>query len=122
MNNKKAEKFEYGLFIVAGAITLSLFSFITQENNITGFAVESDNSNIESLGLMEFDDAGSLSTLSAGNYYIDNGGILYWTDDELTPPVARIKNVDELQKSKYIYIDSEGNVGYILDTISIENE
>ena len=118
--NKKSENFGIGLIMTVAAISISLFSFMTEEKSITGFAAASvDYPNIETSNLIIFNDVHSLSVLSAGNYYIDGNGIVYWTDDEITPPVASIKNVDELQKNKYIYIDAEGNIGYILESISI---
>lgn len=123
ITNKKGEKFEIGLFIVVAAISLSLFSFMTEENAITGFVTNSlDNSNTEFANLIEFDDVNSLSTLSAGNYYIDENGIVYWVDDELSPAVAKVGYFDENQKNRYIYIDSEGRIGYILEPAVIENE
>ena len=123
ITSKKGEKFGIGMFIVVAAISLSLFSFMTEENSITGFATNSpDSSNIEFAGLIEFDDVNSLSTLSAGNYYIDENGIVYWTDDESSPAIAKVGYFDENQKNRYVYIDSEGRIGYILNPAVIENE
>lgn len=122
MSSKKGEKFGIGLLLVAAAVSLSLFSFMTGENSITGFAVALDSSNIESSGLTEFNDADSLSTLSAGNYYIGSNGVVYWVDDGLSPAIAKVNNLDDSQKNRYVYIDPEGDVGYILDPLVIENE
>jgi hypothetical protein len=129
LQNKKAGEFEIGMFVVAAAISISLFSFITEENSITGFAASSLNNPdiessalIESANLDEFNDVTSLSTLSAGNYYIDENGTVYWIDDESSPAVAKVSYLDESQKNRYIYIDREGRLGYILDTVLIEND
>ena len=125
IKSKKGEKFELGLLVTFLAITISLFSFMTEENIITGFAImeNKETTQISQQILLEFKDVDSLSTLSAGNYYIDSNGIVYWVDDELSPAIAKVNNFDENQKNRYIYIDKEGRIGYILDLISItENE
>ena len=122
IRGKKGEKFEAGLLIVVLTISISLFSFVTEDSNITGFAVAEQNQEISQPYLLEFNDVDSLSTLSAGNYYIDGNGIVYWTDDELTPEIAKVGYLDENQMNRYIYIDKEGKIGYILESIIIENE
>ena len=50
--------------------------------------------------------------LAAGNYYIDENGIVYWTDDSSSPAIAKVNSIDESQKNRPIYIDNNGNVGY----------
>ena len=127
--NKSGQEFSSGVFIVILAISISLFAFISEGNNVTGFAAL-DNKEMNNVqketsiippNLMEFNDIKSI-TLAAGNYYVDNEGIIYWLDDESRPPVAKLKNVDEVQKNKNIYIDDEGRVGYILSPILTQNQ
>lgn len=123
--NKKGEKLSSGLFIVILTISISLFSFISEENRITGFAISGEKQEeIEVIqpDLIEFKDVNSLSTLAAGNYYIDGNGIVYWIDDESRPAIAKVNFVDESQKNRDIYIDIEGRIGYILEAVQIENE
>ena len=117
IRSKKGERFEIGLLLVAASISISLFSFFTEDSNITGFAVAEQNQEIQASQpyLLEFNDVSSLSTLSAGNYYIDGDGIVYWVDDESSPAIAKVNYLDESQKNRYIYIDREGRIGYILD-------
>lgn len=120
--SKKGERFEIGLLLVVISISISMFSFVTEENNFTGFAVAQQNQEIQASqpSLMEFNDVKSLSTLSAGNYFIDGDGIVYFIDDETRFAMAKVNFADEVQKNKKIYIDAEGRIGYILDYI--ENE
>ncbi|MBI2658355.1 hypothetical protein HYX08_06720 [Candidatus Woesearchaeota archaeon] len=109
--NKSGEKFGIGLFIVLAAMSVSLISFMTEESKITGFVSYEANN----LDLLEFDDMKSLGYMASGNYYIDGEGIVYWTDDEDKPAVAMVKSVSESEKSRHIYIDDEGRIGYVLD-------
>ena len=122
IRSKKGERFEVGLLLVIISISISLLSFVTEENSFTGFAVAEQNQEIQisQPSLMEFNDVNSLSTLSAGNYYIDGSGIVYWADDESSPATAKVNYLDEDQKNRYIYIDKEGRIGYILDYIKNE--
>lgn len=122
MKNKKAEKFGFGLIIILLAMSVSLFSFLTEENGITGFAAYETEIFEDTPNLTEFHSVNSLSTLSAGNYYIDEGGIVYWIDEGKVA-MAKINNIDEIQKSRHVYIGREGDIGYILESASInENE
>ena len=122
IENKKGERFSFGLFIVSLSIIVTLFAFVTEENKITGFATLENNQEgiILQNNLLEFNDVNSLSTLSAGNYYIDYEGIVYWLDDESKPAIAHVKFVDEGQKNRAIYIDNQGRIGYLLESISIK--
>lgn len=122
MKNKKGERFEFGLLIVLLSISISLFSFVTEENNLTGFVVSEENREITIFqpSLLEFNDVKSISTLSKGNYFIDGNGIVYWVDDDSMPAIAKVNFLEESQKNRRIYIDAEGNIGYILELV--ENE
>ena len=118
--NKSGERFSFGLFIVSLSITMTLFAFVSEENKITGLVtLENNQENKESipLALIEFNDVSSLSTLAAGNYYVDSDGIIYWTDDNSKPAIAKVKFVDEIQKNRAIYIDDQGRIGYVLTQI-----
>ena len=117
IKNKSAEKFGSGILIVLITMSLSLFSFVTEENKITGLAVS--NVEINNNDLLEFDNIKLLGYMSKGNYYIDNEGIVYWADDSSKPAVAMIKNIDESQKSRNIYIDESGRVGFVLKPVSV---
>lgn len=118
--NKSGEKFNIGLFVVALAISVSLFAFISEENKVTGFVIVEANQErqIPQPVLLEFNDVDSLSTLAAGNYYIDENGIVYWIGDESRPAIAKVNFVDESQKNRHIYVDNEGRIGYVLNSIS----
>ena len=121
ISSEKGERFEVGLLVVVAAISISLFSFVTEGNNITGLAIaENEEVQISQQILLEFKNIESLSTLSAGSYFIDGNGIVYFIDDETEFAIAKFNFVDEVQKNKGIYIDAEGRIGYILE--SIENE
>ena len=115
--NKSGREFGLGLAIIFLAISLSLFAFITEDNKITGFAtLENQDYIINPPKLLEFKYINSIGTLAPGNYYIDGDGIVYWTDDESRPAIAKVNSLDESQKSKDVYIDNEGRVGYTLGT------
>jgi len=122
--SKKGESFQLAVFIVFLSIAVSMFAFISEENKITGFAAFENNQEINIQdNLIEFKNIKSLSTLAAGNYYIDGNGIVYWIDDESIPAIAKVDFVDENQKNQHIYIDNEGRIGYVLNIISInENQ
>ena len=130
IKNKKGEKLGFGLIIVIFSIVISLFAFVSENNKTTGFAVLEDSEDgiaqesmqIISDNLIEFNGISSLSTLAPGNYFIDDDGIVYWIDDESRPAIAIVKIHDEIQENRHIYIDDEGNVGYALDSVLINEK
>ena len=115
---KKGEQFQFALAVIFLSIFVTLLAFMGEENKLTGYATaaESGNSNNAAApqDLMEFNDVKSLETLAPGNYFIDSNGIVYWTDDSSSPATAKVKSADESQKNRQIYIDDEGNVGYLI--------
>ena len=121
IKNKSGESF--GIALAAIFLSISIFSiaFVSEGNKITGFATVApapDNLQIAPANLREFKDVNSLESLSAGNYYIDNDGIVYWMNDESKPAIAKVNFVDESQKNRQIYIDDNGRIGYVLNLIS----
>ena len=112
--NKKGEHLQYALAIIFLSITIFLLGFMTESNNITGFAVN-EPSNAVVQNLREFKDVNSLGSLGVGNYFITSNGVVLWIDDSANPPVAKVKYVYESQKNKKIYIDAQGNIGYVLE-------
>lgn len=122
MEKSREKVFADGITLVALAIFVSMFSFITEDSSITGFAVsESSNAAVGS-GLPIYENVKSLATLAAGNYYVDSNGIVYWADDEPMPAVGQISIAEDSQKNRHIYIDGNGNIGYVLESVSINNE
>ncbi len=124
--NKKGEKFGFGVFIVLFAISVSLISFISEDNSLTGFAVQ-ENQAQESKAVPQslpiFRDINSLGSLAVGNYYVDENGIVYWDEYPSKIPVAKISIIDENQKNREIYIDSRGRIGYVLgNLVNEQNE
>ncbi len=130
IKNKKSENFRNSVFVIILSITISMLAFVTENNKITGFVISEDSTDITTTNdeiiipdnLMEFYDINSLAILAAGNYYIDADGIVYWIDDESRPAIAKVNFVDESQKNRHIYIDDQGRIGYVLQSIPIENE
>ena len=111
LNHK--DHFQYALAAIIMAIAISMIAFKTADNNITAFAV----SNVDTVthqNLMAFNDVNSMQSLAVGNYYVDADGVVYWIDDESRPAIARIANLEDSQKNRQIYIDGNGNVGYVL--------
>ncbi len=117
LKNKRAEHFQNAMAVILLAISISIVAFATG-NKITGFAVEdgqqAPNQDVFVPSLKEFNSVNDLSTLSAGNYYIDGDGIVYWLDDDSRPSVAKVNNAADNQKYRQIYIDADGNIGYVI--------
>lgn len=101
--------FKYALIVVFLSIAVSLLAFITSDNNITGFVVSNPQD------LREYENIDSLQSLGSGTYYIDGFGTVYWIDDKSMPAVAKVKFIDETQKNRKIYIDNDGDIGYLLE-------
>jgi len=100
------------------SITVSIIAFVSEDKKITGFATVSTDSEetIITQELREFNNVDELSTLAPGNYYVDDSGIVYWLDDSSLPVVARIRHLQDDQRGIKVYVDSNGNVGYIISS------
>lgn len=114
--HKKGEKkhFSTAVIVIMVAIAVSLIAFMTEENKLTGFVVVETVSPYVQPSIVVYNDVNDLSVLSPGNYYIDANGYVYWLDDTSSPVIARVDFVEEDQKNTNIYIDSSGNVGYLI--------
>ena len=115
-NHKEKDHFKSALVAVALAIFISLIGLMSGQNNITGFAT-STSYNADAAtqtNVKEYNDVKSLEVLAPGNYYIDGQGYVYWMDDEVTPAVAKVRSLTDDQKNRKIYIDDQGNVGYLI--------
>ena len=120
-NNKIGESFGFGLVLVILSIGVFSLAFISENNKITGFvAYAPENTYTIPANLIEFNDVNSLATLSAGNYYVDGKGIVYWMDDESKPAIAKVNSIDEIQRNRYVYIDTQGRIGYVLESVLID--
>ena len=119
LKNKSGEEFGFGVFIVFLAVAISLFAFISEENQITGLVtIETTSQNfVKASDLMNIKDINSLGSLAAGNYYIDGNGIVYWTNNDSKVAIAQLNNFDENMKNKEIYIDKYGRIGYVLNPV-----
>lgn len=116
---KKSESrdhFNFALAVILISITVSIIAFVSEDKKITGFATVSANSEetIITQELREFNNINELGSLAPGNYYVDDTGIVYWLDDESSPAIAKVNFVRDEQKNRHIYIDNNGNVGYVL--------
>lgn len=112
IKNKFGERFGSGIAVVVLSTVIVMLAFMSEDNKITGFVV-SENGAVQ---LTEFENVNSLATLAAGNYYIDSDGIVYWLDDSSKPAIAKVRNLDENQRNRHIYIDDQGRIGYVLGT------
>lgn len=115
-NHKDKDHFKSALVAVALVIFISLIGLMSGQNNITGFAT-STSYNADAAtqtNVKEYKNVNSLQVLAPGNYYIDSQGYVYWMDDEVTPAVAKVTYVRDEQKNRKIYIDDQGNVGYLI--------
>lgn len=118
--NKSGENFGFGLAFIVLSMAISILAFISEGSKITGFATLSqEDIFVKSADLRDFEDVDSLGRLAQGNYYIDNNGIVYWIDDESMPAVGQLNIVEDSQKNRHIYIDSNGRIVYVLSSIPI---
>ena len=113
------ESFGAGLLAVLLSVAIVSLAFISEDNKITGFAISDDlddytDYNSAQTSLIELEDFNSLRSLAAGNYYIDEESIVYWIDDESKPAIAKVNFINEDIKNRQIYIDDEGNIGYVI--------
>lgn len=114
--SKKAEHFSFALLVIVLSIAVVSLAFLSEDRSLTGFvAYEEQELVIVKPDLIAFDNVNSLRTLSAGNYYIDGNGVVYWIDDESKPAVAKVSSIAESQENRKIHIDNEGNIGYLLE-------
>ena len=116
--HKQKDHFNVALVVIFLAIFVSLISFMSENNKLTGFVVNANYKNADAAtqtNVKEYNDVKSLGVLSPGNYYIDNQGYVYWMDDDSTPAVAKVKYLNDDQKNRKIYIDNEGNIGYLIN-------
>ena len=116
-NHKDKDHFKSALVAVALAIFISLIGLMSEQNNITGFVTSTsyDSNAATQINVKEYNDVKSLEVLAPGNYYIDASGFVYWMDDDVTPAVAKVKSLSDDQKNRKIYIDDQGNVGYLIN-------
>lgn len=114
--HKDKDHFKSALVAVSLVIFISLIGLMSGQNNITGFATSTSyNSDAATqTNVKEYNNVKSLEVLAPGNYYIDANGFVYWMDDEVTPAVAKVTYVRDEQKNRKIYIDDQGNVGYLI--------
>ena len=118
-NHKHREKdhFKSALVAVALVTFISLIGLMSGQNNLTGFATSTSyNADAATqINVKEYNNVKSLGVLNPGNYYIDANGFVYWMDDDSTPAVAKVKTLTDDQRNRKIYIDDQGNVGYIIN-------
>ena len=115
---KRGEHFNIALAVIFVSMAVSLLAFMSEDkNSVTGFATaeyaSSDKPDAGPL-LNEFNNIRDLGSLAKGSYYIDNEGIVYWLDDSSKPAVAKLNYIQDAQKNRLIYIDGNGNIGYVL--------
>ena len=112
--NKRGEHFQFALIAIFLSIFISIVAFMTEDNKITGFAISSPSYEASNSNIKNFNNMDDLRSLSKGNYYIDGGGIIYWLDDESRPAIAKVAYIRDDNKNRQVYIDNEGNIGYVI--------
>lgn len=110
---KNGEHFRVALLLVFVSIFISILAFLSEDNGITG-QVTSNLNQISQPDLIEVEDINGLGTLAVGKYYIDGNGIVYWMEGDGMPKIAKIKYVDSSQIGRHVYVDFEGNVGFLI--------
>ena len=112
---KRGESFNSALIAILLSIAIFSIAFIGEDSGITGLVIDTEPNYIASQSaLIQYNDVDSLGSLAAGDYFIDNGGVVYWLIDDAKIAVAVIEYVDEVHQNRHIYIDDEGNIGYVL--------
>ena len=115
IHHKPKHKNHFNSALIAVVVLMAIVSIaFMSENSFTGYVVSEEQVQIVQQ-VPELENFKSLETLSPGNYYVDNEGVVYWLDDESLPAVAKVRNINDDQRSRKIYIDNEGNVGYLLN-------
>jgi len=107
--------FNSALWIVIVSMSIVSLAFMSESNEITGLVVKEDSVQMAPQ-FAELKDFKSLEILSPGTYYVNSDGIVYWLDDSSLPVVARIRHLEDDQKGSKVYVDSNGNVGYIISS------
>src|SRR3989344_6476242 len=113
-SKKNGEHFRLALLLVFVSISVSILAFLSENSGIAGQVTGAALSQPAPSGLIEFEDISELGTLAQGKYYIDGNGIVYWMEGSGMPKVAKLKYVDSSQKGRHIYVDFEGNVGFLI--------
>ena len=115
---KRNNSFEIGILFIVSAISITMLGFLSEEKNLAGHAAANENT-----GYAVFNDnplfhnLDSLSELSPGNYIVYDNNLVYSVEDDARLLVGKISHIQDFQKNKYIYVDRDGNVGYVLDLI-----
>ncbi|MEK6984432.1 MAG: hypothetical protein AABX33_07700 [Nanoarchaeota archaeon] len=119
IKNNIGESYALGLFIIVLSVGIFSLAFMSEENKITGYAALGADmiSAPAENNFPEFNDVDSLKTLAPGDYFIDDNGVVYWTGDSRMPAIAKVKEIDDAQKNRQIYIDGSGRIGYIVGSI-----
>ena len=107
--------FNSALLAVIVSMSVISLAFMSQNKDITGFAVSEEPAQ-SAQQVAELKDFKSLESLSPGTYYVNSDGIVYWLDDSSLPVVARIRHLQDDQRGIKVYVDSNGNVGYIISS------
>jgi len=112
------DKFSYGIFLIVSIISISMLAFLNEDKNITGYVIAGESANYESASaLAEFNSLNSLAQLSPGLYYVYADGYVYSVDDYSRLLVGKVSHLEDSQKDKLVYIDRNGNIGYVLDFV-----
>ena len=114
VKKKNGEHFRFALFLIFVSISVFILAFLSEDNGITGQVTATTLSQVASSDLIEFEDISELGTLAPGKYYIDGNGIVYWIEENGMAKIAKINYLDSSQKGRRVYIDFEGNVGYLI--------
>jgi hypothetical protein len=110
-HNKPKHKDHFAAALLAVIISMTVFSLAFMGGNgVTGYAVN-EQSQVK-YAVIEFNEFKDIATLSPGNYYVNNDGLVYWLDEPSLLVVAKVNNLDEFSKSRKVYVDKEGNIGY----------
>ena len=115
MSREKSPSFVAGLLFILASVSVFSVAFFSEQNSLTGLVVANQKTIEPSPVLKQYNDVSSLAELSPGKYYINSNGIVYYMDDKSRFAVASVSHLDDSQKDRFVYIDTNGNIGYLID-------
>lgn len=112
---RNEDKFGVGILLIILSISVTMFGFLSEERNIVGYAAGENRAINEGNAILYAYN--SLSELSPGKYFVYDDGSVYSIEEYAKLFVGKVKHVQEIHKNRNLYVDRNGNVGYVLDVV-----
>lgn len=112
---RNEDKFGIGILLIFLSISVTMLGFLSEEKNIVGYAAAKEPAIITDNSV--FENIDTLSELSPGKYFVYDDGSVYSIEDDARLLVGKVKHIQDVQKNTYLYVDRNGDIGYVLDTV-----